>query len=75
MVLDYVAGGEMFSYLRNVGEFRQEPPTIIIIIIIIRRHSRTSKPRHIAVVSQMCINTGVIVISVKMPLLTCDLDL
>ena len=35
-----------------------------------RRHSKSSNPRRIAVVSQMCINIGVIVISVKMHLLT-----
>ena len=40
-----------------------------------RRHSWNSNPRRIAVVSQMCIRMGVIVISVKMHLLSCDLDL
>jgi len=35
-----------------------------------RRHSRSTIPHHIAVVSQMCTGIGVLVISVKMHLLT-----
>jgi len=42
-----------------------------------RRHSESSNPRRIAVVSQMCTNIGVIVISVKNALINLvhDLDL